>query len=452
MDGFTLDLQPGGYEVESNNFHTLDAYPGQVERSDVYDYGSDLNMQMNLVEIIHGTMSSSPSSLPATLIIADFQFISRDSSRRFRRATIELRFRDTDHDDSNPPEVYAIAPDGVFRMNKTEETQELKRAAKADVGATFVANVSTGLEWSLTKTATKYRTAKLTGILTKKKRQTEPKNVAMWSMDENDKDDNGIPSLLRTAILLRRQNNKRFHCGVIVSAKVDWKTRYNLESRIAGGDIDPVLFDPNKIRTTLVPPYIDAKNLGSVILTKLMAIQSNTIVETVSAIQSNTLTDGHVSGLTLENVMRSTQKVENHVVRAAGEQASSSTLEKGVRDAQKAEESVSESAEGQASGSTMENVIRTTQKVVDPVLKAADEQISGLIVENVMRTPQKVEDHVPKSAGTSGSPLHGLELRDQSGLEETMRLLLHAVRKGVEVIAEAVSIILNFSSESTFPG
>src|SRR6187402_1649729 len=83
MAEITLNLLPGGKDVEKNNYHTLDAYPGQVERADVYDYGSKLNMQMNLVEIVHGTMDSKPNSSPATLIIADFQFISHDPSRRF---------------------------------------------------------------------------------------------------------------------------------------------------------------------------------------------------------------------------------------------------------------------------------------------------------------------------------------------------------------------------------
>ena len=36
----------------------------------------------------------------------------------------------------------------------------------------------------------------------------------------------------------------------------------------------------------------------------------------------------------------------------------------------------------------------------------------------------------------------GLGSTEHASLEETMRLLLHAVRKGVEVIAEAVSLHL----------
>ena len=365
MFELTLDLQPEGNT--RNTFHTQNAYPGQIERSDFFDYGSDLKAQGSLVDVIHGTMDSSPSSPPATLIITDFQFISLDASRRFRYARIELHFSDIDPGDHNPPEVKAIAPEGSFSLNQTEEIRELKRAAKADAGAAMVANVSMGLEWSITQTSTTTKSAKLGGLQTKQDRRKEPKNLPVWSLDENNSDNKGIPSLLRTAILLRRNNDKNFLGHITVEAKVDWKTRYNLESRKADGQIDPVTFDPKKTRVIPIPPYIDATNLGSVDLTQLAAVQSTTSMKATPTIQPNILTDGKVLGLT---------------------------------------------------------------------------------IENVMRTPQTLEDH---TATSSDKPEPGPlpqepELDKQPDLHETIRLLLHAVRKGGEVIAEAVSTFLNFLS------
>lgn len=433
-----LGLQPGGADVEKNQFHCLQAYPGQEERSGVYDYGSELILQMNLVEVVHGTMDESPNSLPATLIIADFHFNSLSASRRFRRATVELRFRDLSPNDANPPEVVGIAPEGTFRMNKTERIQELKRAAKADVGVALVANVTTGVEWSLTDTETKYSSAKLTGIRHMKYRKIEPQNVATWSMHENERDDNGIPSLLRTAILLRRKTNEQFHGAVIVNAKVDWKTRINLESRIAGGDINPVLFNPSRKRLTPVPTYIDEKNLGRTQLSKLSAVQSHTAMETVVTTQSNTLSDGHISGLTLDGVMG---KLEHPVPKLANQQVSTSAVGGETHMAEKVDNPASNPVGRQVvSTSTLQNEPQTTKKLLEPVLKSLDGQVSGVTLDNVVRTTQtKSEEHVQPSDAKFGPARSTMGSREPSNLEETMHLLLHAVRKGVEVIAEAAS-------------
>lgn len=189
----TLDLEPGGEDVENNNLHTQNAYLGQIEREDVYDKGKQLNMQMTFVDIIHGTMrddtanvdpaspSAALSSVPATLIIADFRFTSHDTSRRFKHAEIELRFQGAnDSLDLNPPEVFRIAPMGSWGLQKTEKQQENKRGASVTAGGTFVANVSGELEWGLTIIQTLYDEAKLEGVKTKQKRNIEPKNAAVW--------------------------------------------------------------------------------------------------------------------------------------------------------------------------------------------------------------------------------------------------------------------------------
>jgi hypothetical protein len=225
----TLGLQPGGEDVENNNFRTCNAYLGQVEREDVYDEGKKLNMQMSLVDVIHGTVrestadidptTSSPvlRSVPATLIIADFRFTSHDTSRRFKHAEIELRFRGAnDLQDLNPPEVFQIAPMGSLGLQKTEKTQEKKRGATINAGGTFVANISGELDWSLDTTQILYDEARLEGMTTKRERNIEPKNAAVWSMTENDDIEKGIPSLLRTVILLKRKNYDDFYCFIKV--------------------------------------------------------------------------------------------------------------------------------------------------------------------------------------------------------------------------------------------
>lgn len=114
----------------------------------------------------------------------------------------------------------------------------------------------------MSTTETKYSVAKVVGARQMIDRTTEPKNAAVWSLSENKNDENGIPSLMRTAILLRRKNHAKSRCGIIVTAKVGWMKTINLESKTPGGDINPVLFDPTRARETPIPPYIDPEQPG----------------------------------------------------------------------------------------------------------------------------------------------------------------------------------------------
>ncbi|RJE26224.1 hypothetical protein PHISCL_01472 [Aspergillus sclerotialis] len=58
---FTIPLVPEGDNAE---FRLKDEYEGQSQRQNILNYGSSLNVQGNLAEVVHGTMS--PGGDPAT--------------------------------------------------------------------------------------------------------------------------------------------------------------------------------------------------------------------------------------------------------------------------------------------------------------------------------------------------------------------------------------------------
>ncbi|KAE8447279.1 hypothetical protein EG329_010973 [Mollisiaceae sp. DMI_Dod_QoI] len=424
---FAFSLVPGGQAVENNNYRTRDKYVGQKERPDVYDEGKVLNMQMSLVEVVHGTMDSALDCAPATLIIIDFRFISHDPSRRYQKATIELQFQATnDPQDLNPPEVFKIAPMGPWGLQKSEKKLEGKRAAKLDAGATFVANVSGELEWSMTTTKTEYDEATLVGMSTKRGRKTEPKNTAVWSMSENEDIERGIPSLLRTAILLKRQDYADFKCFITVETKVNWRPQGlspSVESRKAGGNTDHVTFSPMLKRTKAPLAGIEPSELNNVVLTKLMAVTTKESIAPPAA--ATTLTDGQMSDLSLENVMRAAQKSEEQIPKA---EKSFSILD----DAHAPEYNT---AGGIPSG---------TSERTDKLLQISDPAPGDATFDQQQKigthSSQKLDDSVPNFADVAGAIPRGLKFEEGSNIEETLRLLLHAVRKGVEVIAEAVRI------------
>lgn len=425
---FAFSLAPGGQAVENNNYRTRDKYVSQKERPDVYDEGKVLNMQMSLVEVVHGTMDSTLGSAPATLIIIDFRFVSHDPSRRFQKATIELQFQATnDPQDLNPPEVLKIAPMGTWGLQKSEKNLEGKRAAKLDAGATFVANVSGELEWSMTTTKTEYDEATLVGMPTKRGRKIEPKNTAVWSMSENEDIERGIPSLLRTAILLKRQDYADFKCFITVETKVNWRPQGlspSVESRKAGGNTDHVTFSPLLKRTKAPLAGIEPSELDNVVMTKLMAVTTRESIAPPAA--ATKLTEGQMSDLSLENVMRATQKPEEHIP--------------------KAEEPIPTLDGAHVPGSNSEEGIPShTSEPTDKLLHISDPAPGNTIVDPLQgigtHPSHKVDDSMSKFADVAGSLPRGLKFEEGSNIEETLRLLLHAVRKGVEVIAEAVRIL-----------
>ncbi|KAL2850247.1 hypothetical protein BJY01DRAFT_245558 [Aspergillus pseudoustus] len=235
---FTVQLVPEG--DQNSEFRLRNEYEGQVERPEILDYGTNLNVQGSLVEVIHGTLTADGEL--ATLIIMDFRFTTLSPPRRFRKATISVRFEDGESSDATPPEVLHISPDGAFAMNRSTTTAENEYGVHAVTGAGFsgLASLSLGVDWKLTESTTKTHQATLKGLRMVVGRGRPPKNAARWVLHENSEAEDGIPSYLRCAIIVRRKSTRPFLGFVQVHASADYK--YLFEKR--SGGIDPILFEP----------------------------------------------------------------------------------------------------------------------------------------------------------------------------------------------------------------
>jgi hypothetical protein len=240
---FTVRLVPEG--DKNSEFRLRNEYEGQVERPEILDYGTNLNVQGNLVEVIHGAMA--PEDDFATLIVMDFRFTTLSPPRRFRKATITVRFEDAESKDASPPEVLHIAPEGTFAMNQSTRTAETAYGVHAStgVGVSGLAGLSLGVDWKLTENTTKTKQAMLRGLRVVLGRGRPPKNAAKWVLDENSDTKEGIPSYLRCAIIVRRKSIQPFLGIVRVDASADY--RYPFERR--SGGIDPILFQPDPSQT-----------------------------------------------------------------------------------------------------------------------------------------------------------------------------------------------------------
>lgn len=276
--GFAINLERTG--DAGSSFRTQNM-PGQLQRQNMVDRGSnsDFTVQGDLIKVIHGQFS--PDGKPATLIVAEFRFLCADNSRRFREATIELQFAESLDPKSkgfDDPEVVIIAPTGNNSLNPTQEAWTTTRtsSASAETGMDF-AKLGGSLSWEISKSFEKEYRAIVNGAVRLEGRNYGMKNQARWNLLENASRCDGIPSLLRTAILLKRKDNTDFLATIKIKAKVD--ILHSLHSKFQNllgttPKDDPVFFDPDLPPVGEIPEGLDLDNLSGYDLTKLSAAES----------------------------------------------------------------------------------------------------------------------------------------------------------------------------------
>lgn len=278
MSGFAISLERTG--DAGSSFRTQNM-PGQLQRQSLVDRGSnsDFTVQGDLINVIHGRFS--PDGKPATLIVAEFRFLSADSSRRFRAATIELQFAESLDPDSkgfDDPEVVRIAPAGNNYLNPTQEVWTTTRTSSASaVAGVDSAKLGGSLSWEISKSFEKEYQAVVNGAVRLEGRNYGKKNQARWNLLENASSRDAIPSLLRTGVLLVRKDNEDFLATIKIKAKVD--ILHSLHSKFQNllgttPKDDPVFFDPDLPPVGGIPEGLELDNLSGYDLTKLSAAES----------------------------------------------------------------------------------------------------------------------------------------------------------------------------------
>jgi hypothetical protein len=118
-----------------------------------------------------------------------------DKSRQFRHGEIMMKFADKQGKSDCDPEILGVAPLGTHSFNLNESSTEVAKSAnfttnfgmnKASLGAT--------VERNITETVTKTHRTTLIGAIIFEGRLWGGKNAAVWTMDENDNREDGIPN------------------------------------------------------------------------------------------------------------------------------------------------------------------------------------------------------------------------------------------------------------------
>ncbi|KAG0131235.1 hypothetical protein HOY82DRAFT_503362 [Tuber indicum] len=284
---FSIALFPTG--STGSAFRTQNT-PGEFQRQNLVDRSSDFMVQGDLVNVIHGRFS--PGGDEATLVVTEFRFLSSQNGRHFRRATIEFLFArtpDNMSDGSYDPEVVRISLMGKNSLNPTYETQELKRimGTTAEVNGGSFLKLGGNIGWEVTKSFQREYRATVTGAIALEGRNFGAKNQAKWIMLENESAANGdgIPTLLRTAILLKRKYGGTFVATIKVNTKVDTlNSMFDKFEKLFGRipKDDPVFFDPDLPPMGNVPTDLDIENLSSYDLEKLSTVLSMNLIPTVA--------------------------------------------------------------------------------------------------------------------------------------------------------------------------
>lgn len=173
------------------------------------------------------------------------------------------------------PEVSGIAPDGRMSLVPTTQNEDVTRYAELQLGgAAPVGGLSlTGpVGWRKQVSRETSNRTTVIGSIDLKGRNFGPSNCASWTLLENEVTKTGVPTSMRTAVLLKRKDQDPFQCVVKIDATVDTKSRLE---RMFGGKgreprDDPVLFDPEIESTNNLQTYeameleLGAFDLGSV--------------------------------------------------------------------------------------------------------------------------------------------------------------------------------------------
>ncbi|KAK0623857.1 hypothetical protein B0T14DRAFT_425149 [Immersiella caudata] len=275
MEPVDIVLFEEGDPGAESGYRTKNA-PGQVARSVLIDRGESLVLRASLASVTHGDFSSD-SDNAASLLVFEFRFLS-NSGRRFKKATITLLFDDASGDLRNCPEVHAIAPpEGKIAINKATSTKDIKHGVNAGVNVGMSgAGAELGYTWEASQVKETVHATTLTAFKRCEGRDWGAPNMARWVIEEDHVAKGGIPTFLRSAVLLRRRDDVPFNFTIRVEYDTDLKGVFK---RLIGQErpdpVDPVQLHNETARdledlriVTLDPRLVDLGNMKEMDIAK----------------------------------------------------------------------------------------------------------------------------------------------------------------------------------------
>ncbi|KAK4187370.1 hypothetical protein QBC35DRAFT_384997 [Podospora australis] len=195
------DVRPEGAVLKSSSFTTTSRSLGGVQPVTVIDAlvgGDDYIVQCDMTKVVHGTIGK--HGPPAMLGVFEFVFLPRGATKRFLGAEIEIKFSEG--------QVTKVAPEGKWATLKSTTEREVTHSVNPslEVGVDPV-KTAVGYTWELKESSQKEGYASVSGT------KLLNKTTAFWGLSENPQAKSGLPSFLRTAVLLQRTKKPKGTVG-----------------------------------------------------------------------------------------------------------------------------------------------------------------------------------------------------------------------------------------------
>ncbi|KAF2237415.1 hypothetical protein EV356DRAFT_564776 [Viridothelium virens] len=283
MEDNDLDLEKTSFDIEldkageTGGYHTNNNLKEPWQRETVTERRSSIDIRYKSHEIVHGKLGPESEDF-ASLLVYDFHF---DSTKRFRRiALANIIFEFSSLVPGMPgPKIHAISPSGRCSLLPTarKETFTQESNVKADAGQMGI-SLGGSYKWLKTVDLTIPCDTRLTGETVCN--QYGDQIGVNWILRENEDTKSGVPSFIRSVILLKRQYNNIFQATVKIKVVADWRTEI---TRLFGSRAkdDPVLFDPSRPPTKKLHDGYDLDDLGSTNLEDICDITFQTNFDVV---------------------------------------------------------------------------------------------------------------------------------------------------------------------------
>ncbi|KAH8805996.1 hypothetical protein F5884DRAFT_467681 [Xylogone sp. PMI_703] len=267
---FSLELAEGAEDDEDSTYRTQNDPRRPHQRSNIVERKGALDVRCLAIDVIHGYLS--PEGDPATLLVFEFRLDARKRARRIIEASMSFTFASRDKQNVSDPEVLQIAPKGRMILVPTKQQESSTYGGDANLGGGFLgASLGGSVKWEKTVSRESSDATAVVGSIDLVGRNYGASNGASWTLLENQTMATGVPALLRTAVLLRREDDEsEFMATFKIQAKADVVSSLQKVFGRTPKD-DPILYDPSLGPTNTLRKY-DCERLGEVDLSELSAV------------------------------------------------------------------------------------------------------------------------------------------------------------------------------------
>lgn len=266
-DQFELELD----EVDEEEFELrIKAYGKKQHRNITgYDQKGPAVVYGRRFATGHGNLvDENGNEKPGTLVIFDWNFQSRDPEKRFKFVRINMVFAGPKGCPAwEEPAVYKMVPQGTFSLLRTTYTEEKKKSLAASLGiqpSLVSADVSPSYELSrTTEIGDSILVSGQTYLDYSRGPERDPDrpNAIEWTFSENTSQRSGLPTIVRTPVLLVRETDDAFTATFSIRTKVSATSDLNLRVKKLLGkteEDDPIIFDPTMKENTPLNKFSSA--------------------------------------------------------------------------------------------------------------------------------------------------------------------------------------------------